>query len=109
MIPRNQTSSFRPFFEFFDAKLDEFDIKSYGVSMTTLEEVFLKINQELAPEVFGIPEKDTFIDRNTLKESGLTADNKLAVSIGHSTFRKTELSVSDLGSPNGVSQRKIKV
>lgn len=44
MIPRNQTGSFKPFFEVFDGKLDEFDIKSYGVSMTTLEEVFLKIN-----------------------------------------------------------------
>lgn len=106
VIPRNQTSSFRPFFEAFDAKLNDFDIKSYGVSMTTLEEVFLKINQELAPEVFGTPEKDKTSDRNTLKESGLTADSKLALSIGHSTFRTTDLSVSELGSPNGVSQRK---
>jgi hypothetical protein len=28
-------------------------VKSYGVAMTTLEEVFLKINQEFAPELFG--------------------------------------------------------
>jgi len=44
--------NFNTFFQDFDHRLDEFDIKSYGVSMTTLEEVFLKINQELAPEVF---------------------------------------------------------
>ena len=53
VIPRDQTANFKPFFEAFDDKLNEFKIKSYGVSMATLEEVFLKINQEFAPELFG--------------------------------------------------------
>ena len=53
VIPRDQTANFKPFFEAFDGKLKEFKIKSYGVSMATLEEVFLKINQEFAPELFG--------------------------------------------------------
>ena len=44
VIPRDQTSNFKPFFESFDQRLDEFKVKSYGVSMATLEEVFLKIN-----------------------------------------------------------------
>ena len=44
VIPRDQTANFKPFFEAFDSKLDDFKIKSYGVSMATLEEVFLKIN-----------------------------------------------------------------
>ena len=53
IIPRDQTSNFKAFFESFDQRLDEFKVKSYGVSMATLEEVFLKINQEFAPELFG--------------------------------------------------------
>ena len=53
VVPRNQTSNFKAFFESFDQRLDEFKVKSYGVSMATLEEVFLKINMEFAPELFG--------------------------------------------------------
>ena len=36
-----------------DSKLEEYDIRSYGVSMSNLEDVFLKINQEFAPDLFG--------------------------------------------------------
>ena len=53
VIPRDQTSNFKAFFESFDQRLEEFKLKSYGVSMATLEEVFLKINLEFAPELFG--------------------------------------------------------
>ena len=53
VIPRSDTGNFKGFFESFDKKLQEFKIKSYGVSMTTLEEVFLKINMKFAPELFG--------------------------------------------------------
>ena len=31
----------------------EFEIRSYGISMTNLEDVFLKINQEFAPDLFS--------------------------------------------------------
>ena len=47
----------------------DFDIKSYGVSMTNLEDVFLKINQEFAPDLFGDLKK--FDDsRNSNEDSG---------------------------------------
>ena len=36
-----------------DQRLDQYDIRSYGVSMSNLEDVFLKINQEFAPDLFG--------------------------------------------------------
>ena len=55
VIPRSQTTNFKAFFEAFDKRLDEFNVKNYGVSMATLEEVFLKINQEFAPELFASP------------------------------------------------------
>lgn len=37
-------SKFADFFAEFDTRLDEFEILNYGVSMTTLEEVFLSVN-----------------------------------------------------------------
>lgn len=67
VIPRDQTANFKPFFESFDGKLDEFKIKSYGVSMATLEEVFLKINQEFAPELFGFGDQASFSDSGDQK------------------------------------------
>ena len=53
LIPRDQTDNFKSFFENLDSKLDYYEIKSYGVSMATLEEVFLNINEELSPDVFS--------------------------------------------------------
>ena len=47
VIPRDQASNFKNFFEILDNRLDDYDVKSYGVSMTSLEEVFLNINEEL--------------------------------------------------------------
>ena len=53
VIPKNQAANFGAFFDTLDQRLDEFDIRSYGVSMSNLEDVFLKINQEFAPDLFG--------------------------------------------------------
>ena len=53
VIPKNQAQNFGAFFDTLDQRLDEFDIRSYGVSMSNLEDVFLKINQEFAPDLFG--------------------------------------------------------
>ena len=53
VIPKTEAQNFGGFFETLDQRLEEFDISSYGVSMSNLEDVFLKINQEFAPELFG--------------------------------------------------------
>ena len=37
---------FKDFFRTFDKEMNSLGIESYGISITTLEEVFLKINQE---------------------------------------------------------------
>ena len=42
-LPFHQTESFPKVFEELDARTGELDIKAYGISVTTLEEVFLKI------------------------------------------------------------------
>ena len=53
VVPKSNSANFAGFFEQLDARLEEFDVSSYGVSMSNLEDVFLKINQEFAPDVFG--------------------------------------------------------
>ena len=53
VIPKTESQNFGAFFENLDGRLEEFEIRSYGVSMSNLEDVFLKINQEYAPDLFG--------------------------------------------------------
>jgi len=53
LIPQSELKSLKDFFAEFDQSLDRLDIMSYGVSITTLEEVFSKINEELAPDLFS--------------------------------------------------------
>ena len=42
-IPTALSNKFKDFFPVFDQELDSLDIRSYGISVTTLEEVFLKV------------------------------------------------------------------
>jgi len=42
---------FDSFFQEFDRILDDLDITSYGISMTTLEEVFIAANKEEGEEL----------------------------------------------------------
>jgi len=50
---------FKDFFPIFDQELDSLDIRSYGISVTTLEEVFLKVGHG----------DDTDTNKDELKES----------------------------------------
>lgn len=43
LLPKEQVETFKEFFPEFDEKCDGFGVQSYGVSMTTLEEVFLRV------------------------------------------------------------------
>ena len=42
-LPTSSASQFKQFFADFDQNLDNLGIRSYGVGITTLEEVFLRI------------------------------------------------------------------
>jgi ATP-binding cassette subfamily A (ABC1) protein 3 len=42
-IPNALSYKFKDFFTKFDSDLDRLDIRSYGISVTTLEEVFLRV------------------------------------------------------------------
>lgn len=43
LLPKESAQYFAEFFKKLDEELNRLDISSYGVSMTTLEEVFLKV------------------------------------------------------------------
>ena len=42
-IPLKLSNKFKDFFERFDIDLEYLGIRSYGISVTTLEEVFLRV------------------------------------------------------------------
>jgi len=45
-IPSHLATKFQDFFETFDSDLDRLGIRSYGISVPTLEDVFLRVTQE---------------------------------------------------------------
>jgi len=49
-LPLDTTSRFKTLFESLDSKLDELKVSSYGVSVTTLEEVFLNVSKITTPK-----------------------------------------------------------
>jgi len=44
-LPLESSEHFKDFFTLLDQKLDELNVRSYGVGVTTLEEVFLRIGK----------------------------------------------------------------
>jgi len=46
LLPKESAPLFKDFFPKFDEELKRLKVKSYGLSMTTLEEVFLRVEQE---------------------------------------------------------------
>ncbi len=63
-IPADSAPLFRQFFEDFDEQLAMLHISSYGISVTTLEEVFLKVAKQ------GF--LDTIMQNVTMKEEDFT-------------------------------------
>ena len=49
-IPREYTVRFKDFFANFDNDLRQLNIQSYGISVTTLEQVFLEIGNDPNPQ-----------------------------------------------------------
>ena len=49
-IPREYTCLFKDFFTDFDDDLADLDIQSYGIAVTTLEQVFLEIGHQTDPK-----------------------------------------------------------
>lgn len=72
-LPTSSSNQFKNFFQQFDNNLDSLGIRSYGVGITTLEEVFLKIGHGEEVE----EEKFNKLQESALKEkTPLTAEEK---------------------------------
>lgn len=96
VIPKSNAQNFGGFFEQLDMRLEEFDIKSYGVSMSNLEDVFLNINREFAPDLFG--DLRSFSDsKNSSSEN--SGDNLKIVKNKDSDFKPRPIGDS-LGTEN---------
>ncbi|EGC30067.1 hypothetical protein DICPUDRAFT_50951 [Dictyostelium purpureum] len=76
-FPTSSVKEFSNFFREFDEMIEEFGISTYGISVTTLEEVFLKIGHEASNENFleQITKNGEDISQETLKANIATAPN----------------------------------
>ncbi|EGC32058.1 hypothetical protein DICPUDRAFT_156020 [Dictyostelium purpureum] len=80
-FPTSSVPQFSNFFQNFDQQLESFQITTYGISVTTLEEVFLKIGTEVS-DGFEL-NKNQVTDEDTLKANiaipsqGITARQQL--------------------------------
>ena len=57
LLPKTSSQYFSEFFKKFDKELQNLTVSSYGVSMTTLEEVFLKVEGADAAQKAEIAQK----------------------------------------------------
>ena len=51
ILPKNEADSLYNFFVELDLRIEEFDIKSYGLLMPSLDDVFLQINSKELPNL----------------------------------------------------------
>ena len=73
-IDYTQAAQFETFFQEFDDRMEELDILSYGISMTTLEEVFLKANGDLEDE-----QRPSKTDRDSTLQGPSNSDDEGAL------------------------------
>ena len=70
-IPLVYAPKFSEFFTNFDEHLEELDVQSYGISISTLEEVFLKIGHLEEPFVVNTNENKAPTDTNQESQSNV--------------------------------------
>lgn len=67
-VDYNQAAQFSNFFDAFDRDMEQYDILSYGISMTTLEEVFIRVNEDEREDLKIEEEKDGLFDQDAARE-----------------------------------------
>jgi ATP-binding cassette subfamily A (ABC1) protein 3 len=76
-LPTESSAKFKEFFSSLDENLDKLNILSYGVGVTTLEEVFLKIGKGEGSDLDGEIIEEESIDK------GMDMDDSNKNSINH--------------------------
>lgn len=72
LLPKNAVNKFKDFFPEFERKMDSLGVSSYGLSMSTLEEVFLWVERESTDE-----HKEKQVHKVTPKEIDVTVEKPL--------------------------------
>lgn len=91
-LPTSSASQFKTFFTEFDRSLDTLDIRSYGVGITTLEEVFLRIGHGDDVEEARAIKKDENEKADAANTEMVTVDKELEE---YSNAEDSELSFVD--------------
>eukprot|EP00002_Diphylleia_rotans_P019442 TRINITY_DN3762_c0_g8_i1.p1 TRINITY_DN3762_c0_g8~~TRINITY_DN3762_c0_g8_i1.p1 ORF type:complete len:1321 (+),score=225.40 TRINITY_DN3762_c0_g8_i1:232-4194(+) len=89
LLPSDDLSSFSALFRFLDENAANLKIASYSISVTTLEEVFLKVLHEEDPAGYSMEETHT--DRTHSVEALYTADSSRYQSNLHKLWNQTKL------------------
>ncbi len=104
-IPREYTALFKDFFTDFDNDLESLEIQTYGVSITTLEQVFLEIGHNPNP-------KPRCIASTESAEQGPSASNDGLDSNGNANWdspdknQKVKISAANKGTTDKVTVEK---
>ena len=86
-IPNELSAKFKDFFGLFDASLEKLGVRSYGISVTTLEEVFLRVghgddsnkNQEEPAKIKNkADEKDSLLGGTPHDDYSISSQPKLS-------------------------------
>uniref|UniRef100_A0A2C9L5H4 ABC transporter domain-containing protein n=2 Tax=Biomphalaria glabrata TaxID=6526 RepID=A0A2C9L5H4_BIOGL len=92
-IPLKDVSKFSELFAHLDQESNNLGIKSYGVSMTTLEEVFLKLESEEVSEIEAENEEImTFSANSEMASVNVSAPVQAITSLGKSVLTGASLS-----------------
>lgn len=111
-VTAEAAKKFKQFFQTFDQELNRLGITSYGVSITTLEEVFLKINKEFQINIDNaaiedrltnqggyiqgeIPEAPQEFEASNSRESSTSLNKRLQIVSGETEQKDIEELVID--------------
>ncbi|CAG9334830.1 unnamed protein product [Blepharisma stoltei] len=99
-IPNSSSSKFTEFFAALDKQLNFLQLPSYGISVTTLEEVFLRVARE---DASGFAKKDQEKEESELKDDFILSRDRLKGPLFYSHFwtllkKRVSLSKRDLRS-----------
>jgi len=87
-MPFSEASQFPEMFEYFDAHMEELGMNAYGVSVTTMTEVFLKVISTESREMKHLAEGEVAVETNDTEEDDQYGDVERAEVGGFELFRK---------------------
>ena len=107
-IPREYTALFKDFFTDFDNDLDALEIQTYGVSITTLEQVFLEIGHNPNPKPKGLASTESEQGPSASADGLDSNDNNAASSDSPDKNKKVKISPANKGTADkGTAEKGV--